>query len=212
MTDADFAPICTVLAGPNGSGKSSAARNWLNVPGEIVNADVIARLINPEQPEAASRAAGRAVLKRLDELVEQRQNFNFETTLSSQQALQLIGKAKSAGFKVVLIFVTLESVDMNVLRVRQRVAQGGHSIPEHVIRRRYDKTFENLPQAISLADESSIVDNSKDHPEALAKIVGDHIVLNDLDEAQPLHVRVANALSDALNMPVDAVFRAAKYE
>jgi len=90
MTDAEFAPICTVLAGPNGSGKSSAARNWLNVPGEIVNADVIARLIKPEQPEAASRAAGRAVLKRLDELVEQRQNFNFETTLSSQQALRTL--------------------------------------------------------------------------------------------------------------------------
>lgn len=55
MTDADFASICTVLAGANGSDKSSAARNWLNVPGEIVNADVIARLINPEQPEAGCR-------------------------------------------------------------------------------------------------------------------------------------------------------------
>ena len=170
MWEFDFTPICTILAGPNGSGKSSAAQLWLTVPGEVVNADVIARLINPDKPEAASVAAGGAVLKRLDQLIEQRQNFNFETTLSSHQALQLMERAKSAGFKVVLIFVTLETVEMNVRRVRQRVAQGGHSIPEHVIRRRYHKTFERLSEAIVLADEAEIIDNSKASPEALRSV------------------------------------------
>lgn len=120
--------------------------------------------------------------QRLDELVEQRQNFNFETTLSSQQALHLIQKAKSAGCKILVIFVTLESVELNVLRVRQRVSPGGRSIPEAMIRRRYDKTFQNLPHAIVLADESLIVDNSKDHPEALAKIVDGHIAMDALDK------------------------------
>jgi predicted ABC-type ATPase len=178
----------------------------------MVNADEIARLINPEDPEAVSRAAGRAVLNRLDELVEQRQNFSFETTLSSQQGLQLIRKAKSAGFKIVVIFVTLESVDMNVLRVRQRVLQGGHGIPEHLIRRRYEKTFANLPRAIALADEAAVVDNSKDYPETLARVIDDQIVSNRLDHARPLHIRVADVLSDALAIPVEAVFRATKYD
>lgn len=88
MPELDYTPICSILAGPNGSGKSSTALQWLNVPGEVVNVDEFARLINPEKPEIASVAAARMILERLDELVRQRQNFSFETTLSSNQAIQ----------------------------------------------------------------------------------------------------------------------------
>jgi len=63
MWEFDFTPICTILAGPNGSGKSSAAQLWLNVPGEVVNTDVVARLINPDKPEAASVARNRPLAR-----------------------------------------------------------------------------------------------------------------------------------------------------
>lgn len=85
-------PICTILGGPNGSGKSSLYRA-LDLPGEFVNADLVARRIDPVDPEAASVAAGR--------------DFVYETTLSSNQAVGLMRRARETGYQVALVFVAL---------------------------------------------------------------------------------------------------------
>ena len=161
MEESIAAPVCTVVAGPNGSGKSTLIP-YLNPPGELVNADEIARLIDPDHPEAASVSAGRAVLGRLDELIEQRQSFHWETTLSSQQGLHLMARARQAGFETNLVFVVLDDPALNLARVRSRVAAGGHDIPQNAILRRYEKAFALLPSAIGLADSFIIYDNT--HP------------------------------------------------
>lgn len=119
-----FQPVLTILAGPNGSGKTTLFER-LNPPGEQVNADRIARLINPFHPEAASVEAARATLLRLSQLIGERQNFSYETTLSGRQPLTLIQKARLAGYRIELAYITLEDVALNLLRVRQRVLEGG---------------------------------------------------------------------------------------
>lgn len=209
--DREAVAVCTILGGPNGSGKSSIYRA-LAPPGEFVNADVIARRMNPDDPEGASLSAGRAVLQRLDELVEQRRDFVYETTLSSNQALSLMRRARGADYEMGLVFVALASADLNVDRVAQRVSQGGHHIAEDVIRRRYEAAFGKLAQAIPLAHQTVIFDNTETAPVLLIRIVGDVIEENRLDEAQSLHLRICEAVAEALGIGTDEVFKAARYD
>jgi predicted ABC-type ATPase len=94
-----FVASCTILGGTNGSGKSTIYEEAVRpqIEGEFVNADILARRISPEAPEAASLRAGKQVVVRLDELITKRQNFVHETTLSSRQSLRVIRRARAAG-------------------------------------------------------------------------------------------------------------------
>ncbi len=159
-----------VLAGPNGAGKSSLYR-MIRFAGEFVNADDIARKLRPDKPDDAAIEAGKIALERLDALVADRADFVYETTLSSHQSIKLLRAARDAGYAVLLVFVALQSADLHVLRVRQRVMQGGHSIPEAAIRRRYDKTFDQLQRAIPYSTAVEIYDNSgEDGPRHVASV------------------------------------------
>ena len=208
--DEGFSAVCTILGGPNGSGKSSIFEA-LNAPGEFVNADVYARRVAPDNPEGASLAAGKAVLRRLDELIANREDFVYETTLSSNQAIALMRNARQADYQVGLVFVALATADLNVLRVADRVKKGGHAIPEGIIRRRYDSALVRLVEAIPLAHATAIFDNTERPTTMLLRIKGDVIEENNLDEAKLLHVRLADAVAQALGIDADAVFKAARY-
>jgi predicted ABC-type ATPase len=179
-----FVASCTILGGTNGSGKSTIYEEAVRpqIEGEFVNADIIARRISPEAPEAASLRAGKQVVVRLDDLITKRQNFVHETTLSSRQSLSVMRQARAAGYQVGLIFVVLHSVELNVLRVRERVRMGGHSIPERDIRRRYDRALANLPEAIKAAHQTAVYDNSSTSHVKLIEISDGHVVFNALDE------------------------------
>jgi len=201
---------CTILGGANGSGKSTIYGK-LHLDGELVNADLIARQIAPENPESATGPAGRRVIQRLRELLTARENFVYETTLSSHQSIKLMESARDRGYSVNLAFVVLRDLELNVLRVAERVMQGGHSIPEKTIRRRYAGAFEKLPRAIALAHRIIIYDNSsQDNLETLIQISDGRIVFSALNEASLLHDRIAERVGSALNVGTDSVLKSAK--
>jgi len=129
-----------LLAGCNGAGKTTAAFTLL--PGllacrEFVNADEIARGLSPFQPETVSIQAGRLMLARLQELLAAGETFALETTLATRHYVRFIAEARAQGYTVQLIFFWLNSPELAIERVKARVREGGHSIPEVVIRRRY---------------------------------------------------------------------------
>lgn len=130
-----------ILAGCNGAGKTTAAYallpNLLDCR-EFVNADEIARGLSPFQPETVSVPAGRLMLTRLRELLAAGETFALETTLATRHYLAFIREAQAQGYMVHLLFFWLSSVEAAVERVRVRVLEGGHNIPEDVIRRRYE--------------------------------------------------------------------------
>ncbi len=144
------APRVIIIAGPNGAGKTTFAREFL--PREaacpvFVNADLIAAGIAPFAPENAALRAGRLMLEELSHHFAAGISFAFETTLSGRGYLRLIKEWKAAGYQVKIIFLQLASADEAVARVAQRVKQGGHNIPEEVIRRRFaagKNNFEKL--------------------------------------------------------------------
>jgi predicted ABC-type ATPase len=205
-----FVASCTIIGGANGSGKSTIFEA-LHADGELVNADIVAREIAPDNPTSVSFQAGKRALQRLSSLIALRKSFIYETTLASHQSLRLMETARDAGYGVGLVFVVLRHPDLNVRRVAERVKLGGHSIPEDVIRRRYEGAFANFPKAIRLADQVIVYDNSESTGiEKLIQIDESAIVSNTLDEANLLHCRIAESVGSALNIGIDIVFKAAK--
>ena len=153
-----------IIAGCNGAGKTTASYTILPEIldcNEFVNADEIARGLSPFQPEKAGIQAGRLMLQRIKSLINKGQDFAFETTLSTKSYKNLVEDAKRNGYSVILIFFYLSSQDLAVKRVETRVKEGGHNIPEKVIRRRYEnglKNFFNIFRPI--VDEWMFIENS----------------------------------------------------
>jgi predicted ABC-type ATPase len=136
-----------IIAGPNGAGKTTFAREFL--PNEagcpiFVNADLIAQGLSPFQPENAAIRAGKVMLKEIETNVRQEKSFSFETTLSGKLYARKISRWRMKGYRVLLIYLSLPSVEIAISRVRTRVAQGGHNIPEDVIRRRFELSLKNF--------------------------------------------------------------------
>jgi predicted ABC-type ATPase len=197
---------CTILGGTNGSGKSSIFETSLGLQflGEFVNADIVARSISADRPEAVSAEAGRRVIARLADNIVRKRDFVFETTLSSHQSLQVKKAARDAGYHVGLFFIVLDSVGVNVHRVHERVSRGGHFIPDQVIHRRYRRALENLPKAIRLAHETAIYDNSLAHPIKLAELSEGRLD-HHLDASSSAHREIAGALAQALGISIEAI-------
>lgn len=145
-------PQCVVIAGPNGAGKTSSAPRLLrDTVGVLafVNADVIAQGLAGFSPEAEALEAGRIMLTRLKELVAAREDFAFETTLSGKSVEGFLNRAVASGYELHVFYLWLPSADLAVARVRQRVAMGGHDVPENVIRRRYIRSLSNVRRLVS---------------------------------------------------------------
>jgi predicted ABC-type ATPase len=157
-----------IIAGPNGAGKTTFAQEFL--PGEaecphFVNADLIAAGLSPFTPELAAVRAGRIMLDQIHEHVRKSESFAFETTLSGRIYTRLIPRWRAEGYIVKLFFLQLPTPEMAIARVRQRVAAGGHNVPEDVIRRRFHAGLRNFRQVYPpLVDEWVLYDNSGDEP------------------------------------------------
>ncbi len=153
-----------IIAGCNGAGKTTASFTILPEIidcKEFVNADEIAKGLSPFQPEKVAFEAGRIMLKRITELLENEETFAFETTLSTRSYKLKVEEAKQKGYTVTLLFFWLQNVELAKERVRIRVTEGGHNIESSVIERRYIKGIKNLFDIyLPIVDGALIFDNS----------------------------------------------------
>lgn len=136
-----------IIAGPNGAGKTTFAREFL--PNEaacmvFINADLIAAGLSPFNPFLAEIAAGRLMLELISEHAQRGSSFAFETTLSGRSYVRRIRQWRSEGYLVILFFLSLESAEEAIARVAERVLQGGHYVPDEVIRRRFRAGLRNF--------------------------------------------------------------------
>jgi len=153
-------PELILVCGCNGAGKSTFTYSTLEEKKNAIYID-LDRIAKEEN--CSPMQAGRIAVTLTKQFIADKKDFLKESTLSSKSDLKLIKNAQDAGFKVSLMYVGLNSADYAVDRVRDRHQKGGHSVPEEDIRRRYERSLENLPHAIALVDIAKIVDNSKNN-------------------------------------------------
>ncbi len=172
-----------IIAGANGSGKTTFALNFADIENlYFINADEIAKEYDPNDIEKYKIKAGKEFFFRLNSKLQENDSFVIETTLSGKYLTKVISKAKTQGFKAVLVYLYLEKNQENILRVKNRVLAGGHNVPEKDIIRRYyrsRKLFLHLYK--DLVDEWLLFYNGDDKFELVAnnKSIVDELLYND---------------------------------
>jgi predicted ABC-type ATPase len=156
-------PLLVVVAGPNGAGKTTFVETFLQPLGmRVINPDAIARELFPGAPGEAAYEAARVADAVREELVSQRVSFCTETVFSDPEGAKLafFRDARAKGYVVILVFIGLESSDLAIGRVVERIERGGHDVPDDKIRSRFPRTFANLLEALVFVDYAFLFDNS----------------------------------------------------
>lgn len=158
-------PILYILAGVNGAGKSSLGAAIFSAHGSAVfNPDTIARKIRTLHPDLsptlANAHAWQIGKSLLEQAIEDRKDYRFETTLGGRTIARMLQGAARSGHLLHVWFCGLQSPDLHLHRVRARVAQGGHDIPEEIIRERWTASRENLIRLLPHIHHLRVYDNS----------------------------------------------------
>lgn len=167
ITEDSELPVLLFLAGPNGAGKSTFFQLYLSDLGwPFVNADEIGKALREEAIPGSAEDFDRLAFVRAEELREARlaagASFCTETVFSDPEGskLEFLGLAQGLGYHVILVFIGLDSPELSVARVMQRVELGGHDVPDAKLLARYPRTIANLKAAIPLVDDAYLFDNS----------------------------------------------------
>lgn len=166
-------PNLFIIAGCNGAGKTTASYTVLPEVlhcAEFVNADEIAKGLSPFNPESMAIPAGKIMLSRIKDLLSEKLDFAIETTLTTKSYRNFIKKAHSKDYRVSIVFFWLNSPELAINRIAERVRNGGHFVPEDVVRRRYVEGIHNLFDIFcKIVDEYIIIDNSAVPSEVIAE-------------------------------------------
>ncbi|MDO5088100.1 MAG: AAA family ATPase [Comamonadaceae bacterium] len=177
------APRVVVFAGPNGAGKSTHADAILQAMGigTFVNADYIARGLAGIHTDTVNFAAGRIMLRRLNELAAAREDFAFESTLSSRSFAPFLKRLKASGYRIAIYYFSLANAQLAVRRVRLRVSLGGHAVPAEVVRRRFTRSRENFFTLYApIAHDWALFDNSESgEARSVAEYADNHLLIKD---------------------------------
>lgn len=172
-------PVCHIVAGANGSGKSTFALCFLPQYAlclDFVNPDLIAAGLSPLAPTHAALKAGKLVLERIFALSSEHKDFGFETTLSGRGYLPLLKKLRALGYRLHLYYLWTPGCDLLISRIRQRVALGGHTVPDPDVERRRERSLKNLKDYAGIMDKIRIFDNSELSPVLVCEKNGDTLV------------------------------------
>ena len=157
-------PTCYIIAGPNGAGKTTFALQYLpQIAGcrNFVNADFLAYGLSPFDSLSAQYEAGRLFLHEIHANIDKQIDFAFETTLAGRTQITLLKKLKKQNWNIILFFLWIPDAKFSQNRIRERVRQGGHDIPDDTIFRRFPRVMYNFIKIyLPLCDKILCYDNS----------------------------------------------------
>lgn len=180
-----MSPELYIVVGPNGSGKSSSitASGLDRRCPFLVNPDNFSRCLMDMEDETERYIAAMQFCEKLRHLLlDFCMDFGFETVGSTREKIDFIKEAKDRGYSVSLIFVNAGSPEICIERIKARVQQGGHDVPDDKVRSRYTRVLSLLPEYISLANSALIYDNSDTPRMVLGKRDGEVELFGDVPE------------------------------
>lgn len=168
-------PVLTIIAGPNGAGKSTHSKELLTPFGiDAFDFDKEFYSIwsqfsfDPYIEQSVFERAQKLYTDRRSAAIQQKQNFSFETNFHTDQIFPVIEAFRSNHYHIELIFICLESPEVAIYRVKDRVAKGGHSVDEITIRERFENGLNILDESFHLFDLVSIYLSKMKDIEAVA--------------------------------------------
>lgn len=151
-----------MLVGGNGAGKSTFYHQKLQPMGmPFINADLIAREVFPDDPEVHSYDAAKIAENMRLELLQLGHSFCFETVFSHPSKIDFMAQAKALGYQLIMVMIHVEPTGLNLARISQRVADGGHNVPADKVEARIPRMLEHVRIAIPLCDQVRVLDNSR---------------------------------------------------
>lgn len=168
-------PEIVVFAGPNGSGKSTFTE-LLKPPMDYINADEIKKSLKCSDLEAAQIAE-----RQREEHLANMREFCFETVMSTERNLNLLKRAKEKGYFIRCYYILTASPLINIERVKSRIEEGGHNVPEDKIISRFDKALDLVCEVVAVSDICHIYDNSGQEPLRIFKKRKDEMLFQECE-------------------------------
>lgn len=155
-------PRLVIVIGGNGAGKTTWTNRHRNVlPVRFYNADSIAAGLGDWNDGARQREARQVVDRQIDERLNARDDFGFESTYSGRSRPAIVERARTCGYEISAVFIGTESPEINVQRVAERTKTGtGHAVEPSEIRRRWQASQDNLTRTFQALSTIEIIDNS----------------------------------------------------
>lgn len=191
--------ILYIIAGANGSGKSTLAETILEKSHlKFLNADDIAREISPDAIDKVPITAGKIYFKRLNEYFNKNISFAVESTLSGNNIFRIISRAKQQNYKIILIYTFLKNCSICIERVKNRVKNGGHNVPEKdIIRRYYKSLIKFWNEYKNNVDEWTLFYNGFEYAPIIVSygVKNDYVIMNT--ELQEQFNKILNNIEDS---------------
>ena len=179
-------PRLFILCGCNGAGKTTASYTMLPEIldcREFVNSDEFAKSLSPFDPSTASVSASRYMLMRIEFLLSQGSDFSIETTLATRSLVSIVKDARQRGYTITIVYLWVQSPEIAIKRVQDRVNHGGHNITEDVLRRRYRTGIKYLFETyMPLCDRWLIIDNTFNPFSVVAEGSSGRLIIKDEDK------------------------------
>ncbi|MBE6638037.1 MAG: hypothetical protein E7616_01065 [Ruminococcaceae bacterium] len=194
----DKLPEIIVFAGPNGSGKSTFTKLLKPPSFEYINADEIQKALKCSVMEAAVLAE-----KQRETLLSKNQSFCFETVLSTPRNLNLLKRAKEKGYFIRCYYILTADPFINVYRVKSRVAEGGHDVPEEKIISRYERALHLVKDVVAVSDICHIYDNSELKPFRIFKKRKDICYCQTCEDWHKIDIELLTGINDPVQIDLN---------